>query len=264
MSQYYLPFTLWNLFKCGKRFAEALVGKRKEMMACREWRGQAVACSLFGEDAAYKWKKKKWVFPGFSSLPGSWTGVRFTVGFQRRTQLLSTFGRHWLRYDSTGKVFQLGCASSTRVLSNRQIQLSSDFTSAVVNIYRTMRMKLAYTILPAACTVWLWNILEICSIEIKIVLTTGFRGYRLLTLTFLPPPVPSHFVPICIQIFNQCSGLRLCTGFNQKSLLNTNLIYQTSILNSLDFFKFIPWPQASCRCSFFWLKYTYYTRKDYI
>lgn len=32
----------------------------------------------------------------------------FTVGFQCRTQLLSTFGRYWLHYDSTSKVLQPG------------------------------------------------------------------------------------------------------------------------------------------------------------
>lgn len=111
---------------------------------------------------------------------------------------------------------------------NRQIQLSGDFTSAVVNTHRTMRTKLAYMILPAACTVWLWNILEICSIEIKIVLTTRFKAYWLLILTSLTPPVPSCFVPIWIQIFNHYSGLKLYTGFNQKNLLNTNLICETS------------------------------------
>lgn len=111
----------------------------------------------------------------------------------------------------------LHCASGTWVLSNRQMELSSDFTSAVVNIHKTMRMKLAYMILPAVCTMWLWNILEICSIEIKTVLTTRFRGYRLLILTSFPTPMPSHFVPVCIPIFNQYSGLKLYTGFNQKN-----------------------------------------------
>lgn len=107
------------------------------------------------------------------------------------------------------------CASGTWILSSRQTWLSGDFTSAVVNIHRTVRVKLAYMILPAACTVWLWNILEICSIEIKIILTTIFRGYWLLILTSLP--VPSRFVPVRIQVLNQYTGLKLYTGFNKKT-----------------------------------------------
>ena len=100
----------WDLFKCGKWFAEALVGKGREMMiAFSERRWQAAACSLLGEGAMCK-AGGEWIFPDSSSLPGSWMGVCFTVGFQCRTQLLSTFGRHWLCYNSTGKVFQLGYA----------------------------------------------------------------------------------------------------------------------------------------------------------
>lgn len=80
------------------------------MIAVRERRWRAATCSLLGEDAACKWgeKKKRWIIPDFSLLPGSRMGVRFTVGFQRRTQLLGTFGRHWLCYDSMGELFQLG------------------------------------------------------------------------------------------------------------------------------------------------------------
>lgn len=88
---------------------EALVGEGKELtIAFRKWRWQVAACSLLGEEAACKWENKNEEFS--QTLPPcqvpEWV-IRLTVGFQCRTQLLSTFGRYWLCCDSTGKVFQL-------------------------------------------------------------------------------------------------------------------------------------------------------------
>lgn len=57
VSQYYLPFTPWDSFKCGKRFAEALVGKEMTIAFRERW--QAAAPLLLGEDAACKWGEKK-------------------------------------------------------------------------------------------------------------------------------------------------------------------------------------------------------------
>lgn len=64
---------------------------------------------LLGEDAARKWRKKKVDFSRLFLPVRFLNGVLcFTVGFQCRTQLLSTFGRYWLHYDSTSKVLQPG------------------------------------------------------------------------------------------------------------------------------------------------------------
>lgn len=165
MSQYYLPFTLWNLFKCGKWFAKAFHGTRKEIMiAFREQRWPAAACSPFGEDAS---GRKKSVF--FQTLPPCqvpecmfhrWFPMQNTVAecFQ---EALVAFRRHdlstWLHW-----------GYGTLVLSNRQIQLSSDFTSVIVSTPRTMRMKLASVTLPAACTVWLWTFWKFAVLKLKL------------------------------------------------------------------------------------------------
>lgn len=65
---------------------------------------------------------------------------------------------------------------------------------------------------------WLWNILGICSIEIKIVLTLP-QDFEFINHSFdsIPPPVPSHFVPVGIQLLDQNTGLKLYAGFKEKT-----------------------------------------------
>lgn len=35
--------------------------------------------------------------------------------------------------------------------------------------------------------------------------------------TSVPPPVPSHYVPVYIQLLDQYTGLKLCVDFKEKS-----------------------------------------------
>lgn len=104
------------------------------------------------------------VFFQTSSLPGSWKGVCFTVGFQCRTQLLSTFSRHWLHYDSVGKVFKLGYV----VQAAHKCFLTGKYSSVVISHPQYW--------IPIGQRGWsLHSVDGRLNIEMKIVLSTRFR-----------------------------------------------------------------------------------------
>lgn len=122
-----------------------------------------------------------------------WFPTQNTVA-EHFQEALIAFRRHGL---STW----LHCGHGTSVPANRQIQLSSDFTAVIVSIPRTMRMMLASMTLPAAYTVWLWTFWKFVVLKLICPYCKTW-SYQLLILMSLPPPLPSHFVWICIWIFN--------------------------------------------------------------
>lgn len=90
--------------------------------------GQPLACCL-GKMQHASGDKIKLIFPDSFTHSRRWQGRCFTVSFQCRTQLLSTCGRHWLRSDTRGRIFQFGCSVHVALEDLQMDTYSSGVTS---------------------------------------------------------------------------------------------------------------------------------------